>query len=54
MTYNQENHTYTLTEREYQDMYDDVRLLDCARRAGVDNLEGWEYALDLYHGEDEE
>lgn len=34
---------------EYLQLQDDARLLNCLRNAGVDNWEGWDFALEEYH-----
>lgn len=40
----------TLTREEYQQLLDDSWLLECLRAAGVDNWDGWDYALEAYNG----
>jgi hypothetical protein len=42
----------SITKEEYQELLDDQRLLHCLRAAGVDNWEGFDEAINLYH-EDE-
>lgn len=39
----------TITEREYAELQEDSALLNCLRNAGVDNLEGYEFALEEFH-----
>jgi hypothetical protein len=40
--------TVTMTVAEYDNLYDDSILLNCLRNAGVDNWDGWEYAVEAY------
>ncbi len=39
----------TITEKEYQKLLDEQLFLDCLRGAGVDNWDGYDYAIDSYH-----
>lgn len=38
----------TLTENEYASLLDDRMFLYALRSAGVDNWDGYDYALELY------
>jgi hypothetical protein len=38
---------------EYVTLLSDQRLLNCLRNAGVDNWDGWDSALEEFHGEEE-
>ena len=44
----------TISVKEYEELQDDSFLLNCLRNAGVDNWEGWDYALEEYHGENDD
>jgi hypothetical protein len=39
----------TITVAEYEELIDDALLLVCLRLAGVDNWQGYDYALEMYH-----
>ena len=41
--------TITITEREYAELQEDSAFLNCLRNAGVDNWEGYEFALEEFH-----
>lgn len=41
----------TITEEEHEKLLEDAKLLECLRRAGVDNWEGWDDAIDFFEGE---
>ncbi len=43
-----ETETVTISRAEYEDLLDESALLNCLRNAGVDNWDGWEYALEEY------
>jgi hypothetical protein len=43
-----------ITKEEYATLLDAQRFLDCLRAAGVDNWEGYDYAIDAYNGEEDE
>jgi len=38
-----------LKPEEYEQLQKDSDLLNCLRNAGVDNWDGWDYAVDEYH-----
>ena len=40
--------TVTISRAEYEDLLDESALLTCLRNAGVDNWDGWDYALEAY------
>ena len=45
-----------LKEKDYNQLQKDSDLLNCLRNAGVDNWDGWDYAIDEYnkiHSDDE-
>ena len=48
-----EPNVVTISQTQYLELLDDQKLLDCLRRAGVDNWDGYDYALDFYHGEED-
>ena len=41
----------TILKDEYEELLEECRLLDCLRMAGVDNWEGFEYAIELFQEE---
>ena len=41
----------TISQTQYLELLDDQKLLDALRAVGVDNWQGWDDALDMYHGE---
>lgn len=43
-----ENATVTISLEEYEDLLDESALLTCLRNAGVDNWDGWDYAMEAY------
>lgn len=43
-----ESKTVTISQEEYDELVDDQILLDCLRNAGVDNWEGWDFAIEQY------
>lgn len=44
--------TVTITKREYESLLEDVNKLRALEGAGVDNWEGYSYAMELLHGEE--
>lgn len=42
------SNTVTIPVEEYEDLLDDALLLACLRGAGVDNWEGYSYAVEDY------
>jgi hypothetical protein len=38
----------TITKAEYDELQDDATLLNCLRNAGVDNWDGWDFAIEEY------
>lgn len=43
--------TVNIPRGEYEELLDDSVFLECLRRAGVDNWDGWDYALEIYDEE---
>jgi len=43
----------TITAAEYEKLNRDSLFLSCLRGAGVDNWEGYEYAVEMLNEEDE-
>lgn len=43
------NNNVIVPTQEYEELLDDVLFLDSLRAAGVDNWEGYEYAVDSYN-----
>lgn len=43
--------TITISKKEYDQLIDDSKFLECLRGAGVDNWDGYDFALEVYHGE---
>lgn len=39
--------TVTISLEEYNKLLDDALLLGCLRAAGVDNWDGWDYAIEM-------
>lgn len=46
--------TICITKQEYEEMQDEILFLECLRSAGVDNWDGYDYAIDEYHQSREE
>jgi hypothetical protein len=47
----------TMSPDEYEELFNDSVLLNACRNAGIDNWDGWEFALEEYHnviGNDDE
>ena len=42
----------TITEHEYERLLEDSKFLGALMAAGVDNWEGWDYALEMMEDED--
>lgn len=42
-----------ITKAEYELLLATAKFMDCLESAGVDNWEGFEYALDLYNEEND-
>lgn len=40
--------TVTISRKEYEGLLDDQLLLNCLRNAGVDNWEGFDFAIEEY------
>jgi len=40
--------TITISKEEYDELKSDARFLDCLRAAGVDNWDGYGFALEEY------
>lgn len=41
--------TITITVREYNKLMDSQNLLTCLQNAGVDNWEGYDFAMEDFH-----
>ena len=39
--------TVTISKKEYESLLEDQKLLICLQNAGVDNWEGYDYALEM-------
>ena len=39
----------TISKEEYESLKEDSEILDCLRACGVDNWQGWDDAMDMYH-----
>lgn len=39
--------TVTISKKEYEELLEDQLLLQCLQGAGVDNWEGYDYALEM-------
>ena len=46
--------TVTITRAEYDSLCDDARWRACVEGAGVDNWDGFGWAMEEYYGEDED
>jgi hypothetical protein len=46
--------TVTITKKEYNDLLEDSRMLQCLENAGVDNWDWYSEALKEFHGDEEE
>lgn len=44
----------TISKAAFDELVDDSRLLDALRAAGVDNWDGWDYAIEIYNEEETE
>lgn len=38
----------TMSKSEYDDLMDDYLFLNCLRNAGVDNWDGYDFAIEAY------
>jgi len=45
--------TITISKKEYKSLQKDARLLRALQAAGVDNWEGYDYAMECLSAEDE-
>ena len=41
----------TITKKEYEELLDYKECLECLEAAGVDNWEGYDYAMEMYNRE---
>jgi len=41
--------TITIPRSEYDRLVRDSGLLDCLRQAGVNNWEGWDFAIEVFN-----
>ena len=46
--------TITITIAEYNDLLDDARWRACVEGAGVDNWDGFDWAMEEYYGGDDD
>ena len=44
-----ENETVTIPKEEYEKLLDDSDMLNCLESCGVDNWEGYDDAVEMYH-----
>ena len=44
--------TVTIPASEYESLKEDRRKLEALEGAGVDNWEGYDYAMEILHGDD--
>lgn len=44
----EEKEMITITREEYEQLLDDRECLSCLKAAGVDNWEGYDYAMEMY------
>lgn len=42
--------TIKISVKEYEELREDQKLIRALEAAGVDNWEGYDYAMDIYHG----
>ena len=42
-----------ISQEEYDQLIDDSLLLNCLRNAGVDNWDGWDFAIEAYQEQTE-
>lgn len=45
--------TVIITEEEYQELLEDARFLAALQSAGVDNWNGYDFALDIFNGDED-
>jgi hypothetical protein len=50
-TFTDTEQMFTITKKEYEYLLNRDRLLNCLERAGVDNWDGWDFAIDEYNEE---
>ena len=43
----------TITKKEYEELLDSQKMLNALESAGVDNWEGYDFAMELYRDEEE-
>ncbi len=41
--------TVTISETDYDELLEDSRFLNCLRNAGVDNWDGYDYAIEDFN-----
>ena len=46
--------TVTITRAKYNDLLDDARWRACVEGAGVDNWDGFDWAMEEYYGDNDE
>jgi len=44
--------TVTISKKEYEELLEDQKMLNALQDAGVDNWEGYDYAMELLNEED--
>lgn len=52
VTVNEADKTVTISMEEHNSLIEDQRLLNCLTAAGVDNWEGWDEAMEMFHEDD--
>jgi len=45
--FDSEKDTYTISSEEYTELLEAIKMLNALEAAGVDNWEGYDYALEL-------
>lgn len=46
--------TITISKKEYDSLIEDSEFLEALRQAGVDNWEGYSYAVEISEGDDKD
>ena len=44
--------TVTISKKKYNQLLENSNWLECLESAGVDNWEGWDYAVDIKNGKE--
>ncbi len=45
--------TVTISKQQYEQLIEDSDILQCLRNAGVDNWDGWDFAMEEFHALDQ-